>query len=102
MFKPALSSDVAFATADEIQNAVSCHVDFAKDHVLQGFPDGSIYLQLETFGDDELIIAHINPQGKMTDLQSVELINGRVGEVTNEYKGELWNDLVEQGISAIS
>lgn len=102
MEKPVLASDAAFATADEIQNVVSQYVDFAKGHVLEAFADGSIFLQMFIYGDDELITAHVNPQGKMTDLQTIELINGHIGEVESQYKTDLWNDLVEQGVPTLS
>lgn len=98
MEKPVLASDAAFATVDKIQNAVNEHVDFAKNRHLQAFPDGSIYMQMFIYGGGELITAHINAQGNMTDLQTVELLDGQIGEVENQYKTDLWNDLVEQGV----
>lgn len=97
-----LVSTEAFSTAVAVTKTLNEYVDFAQSPTNEGTFDGSALVVIVVHGHTEILTIRINPQGQMIDIQSCDFQDGRIVAVTNEYKGEMWNQLVEHGIPAIS
>lgn len=94
----AIANQNAYRIAGRVSNVVL--LDTAPEMVAG--PDGSMNVYLTVLGGLEVIAAHVNPQGRMTDLQSAvrNTRNGKIVQVTDLAKSdddieksELWMKL---------
>ena len=90
------ATESAYSTAHEIANVLSRSTEFTENHDLAvDRRDGSVNFTMWPADDEVAITALVNADGVLTDLASRRLDGG---EFENLRGGDLWEDIVAEGI----
>lgn len=93
------ATEAAYANAHGIARVLSYSAEFSQDHdLVVDRTDGSVTISMWPADVDEVIVAHVNADGVMTELTSRE--TGSDGEAEGLRGSTLWEDIVEEGIPA--
>lgn len=91
------ATEAAYENAHGIARVLSYSSEFSEDHdVAVDRNDGSVTISMWPADSEEVIIAHVNTEGTMTELTSREI--GGDGETEDLRGSTLWEDIVEEGI----